>query len=83
MLLYLMNRHRLSCLSVCRLCRYELHIEALHLLDWYGGMHEIDVREYFGADPRRRSEEDHAAGSRADMMMPELWGLARRARRRQ
>lgn len=27
--------------------RYELHIETMALLDWYGGAHIIDPRDYF------------------------------------
>lgn len=34
---------------------YELHIQQVNLLDWYGGMHEVSKEEYFGADFSRAS----------------------------
>lgn len=31
-------------------CRYEMQIESLMLLDWYGGAHIITPEEYFQAE---------------------------------
>lgn len=31
-------------------CRYELEVQHMQLLDWYGGAHRILPQEYFAAD---------------------------------
>ena len=36
--------------SLERGCRYELHIQQLRLLDWYGGAHAISPEDYFAVD---------------------------------
>lgn len=39
-------------LSLCALCRFELHIQAVHLLDYFGGMALICPDDYWAVQPQ-------------------------------
>ena len=32
------------------LCRYELNVQHMRMLDWYGGAHDIAPQDYFAAE---------------------------------